>query len=321
LRNVSCSIINYISFCKQLPNLASKYLIVLAGPTAVGKTDLSIRLAQYFDTEIISADSRQFYREMNIGTAKPSATELQLIKHYLINSHSITEEYSVGQFERDVLQILPDIFQKKDIALLVGGSGLYVRAICEGMDEMPDADFQIRETLHNRLITNGLDDLLIELAQLDPLYYAQVDKANPQRVMRALEVCLSSGKPYSDFRKNQKTPRDFKIIKIGLDRPREELYARIDARMDLMIAQGLLEEAQNLLPYQQHNALQTVGYQEIYGYLRGEYDWNEALRLLKRNSRRYAKRQLTWFRREADMNWFHPDDFDQILHFITQNLT
>jgi tRNA dimethylallyltransferase len=304
-----------------LLNLSAKYLLVLAGPTAVGKTDLSIRLAQYFDTEIISADSRQFYREMNIGTAKPSPTELQLVKHYLIDSHSIAQEYSVGQYERDALEILAQMYQKKDIALLVGGSGLYIRAICEGMDEMPKIDFQIRENLNNRLITKGLEDLLSELAQLDPLYYAQVDKANPQRVLRALEVCLASGKPYSDFRKNQKATRDFKIIKIGLDRPREELYARIDARMDLMLEQGLLTEAQNLLPYQQHNALQTLGYQEIYGYLAGEYDWNETVRLLKRNSRRYAKRQLTWFRRETDMNWFHPANFEQILDFIRQNLT
>jgi tRNA dimethylallyltransferase len=304
-----------------LLNLASKYLLVLAGPTAVGKTDLSIRLAQYFDTEIISADSRQFYREMNIGTAKPSPAELQLVKHHLIDSHSIAQEYSVGQYERDVLEILAQIYQKKNIAWLVGGSGLYIRAICEGMDEMPTIDFQIREGLNNRLITSGLGDLLLELAQLDPLYYAQVDKANPQRVLRALEVCLASGKPYSDFRKNQKAPRGFKIIKIGLDRPREELYARIDARMDLMLEQGLLTEAQNLLPYQQHNALQTLGYQEIYGHLAGEYDWNETVRLLKRNSRRYAKRQLTWFRRENDINWFHPANFEQILAFIHQNLT
>ncbi|MCU0444434.1 MAG: tRNA (adenosine(37)-N6)-dimethylallyltransferase MiaA [Microscillaceae bacterium] len=298
-----------------------KYLIVIIGATAVGKTDLSLRLAQHFATDIISADSRQFYREMDIGTAKPSPAELELVKHHLINSHSISEEYSVGQFERDALKILADIYQKNDIALLVGGSGLYVRVVCEGMDEMPEADFQIRETLNNRLIINGLDDLLAELARLDPIYYTQVDKANPQRVLRALEVCLASGKPYSAFRKNQKTPRDFKIIKIGLDRPRAELYARIDARMDLMLTQGLLAEAQTLQAFANHNALQTVGYQEIYGYLRGEYDWDEAVRLLKRNSRRYAKRQLTWFRRETDINWFHPEDFDQILHFISQNLT
>ncbi len=304
-----------------LSTTSHKYLIVIIGATAVGKTDLSLRLAQHFATDIISADSRQFYREMDIGTAKPSPAELELVKHHLINSHSISEEYSVGQFERDALKILADIYQKNDIALLVGGSGLYVRVVCEGMDEMPEADFQIRETLNNRLIINGLDDLLAELARLDPIYYTQVDKANPQRVLRALEVCLASGKPYSAFRKNQKTPRDFKIIKIGLDRPRAELYARIDARMDLMLTQGLLAEAQTLQAFANHNALQTVGYQEIYGYLRGEYDWDEAVRLLKRNSRRYAKRQLTWFRRETDINWFHPEDFDQILHFISQNLT
>jgi tRNA dimethylallyltransferase len=300
--------------------MSQNFLIVIVGPTAVGKTSLGIQLAQHFKTEIISADSRQFYREMNIGTAKPSAPELALIKHHLIDSHSISEDYNVGQFERDVLHILEKIYQKHSLAIMVGGSGLYVKAICEGMDEMPDVPIEIREALSNRLKINGLDDLNKELEKLDPDYFAQVDKANPQRIMRALEICLATGKTYSSFRTKKKILRPFDIIKIGLDLPREELYTRIDQRMDNMIAQGLLQEAQLLEPYKQQNALQTVGYQEIYGFMDGLYDWDEAVRLLKRNSRRYAKRQLTWFRQDLEIKWFSPSEYDLILHYITQKL-
>jgi len=215
---------------------SEKFLIVIAGPTAVGKTDLSIKLAQHFNTEILSADSRQFFREMNIGTAKPTPEEQQGIKHHFIDSHSISEEYNAGQFETDALEILDRIFQEKDVAILVGGSGLYVRALCEGMDEMPEVAPEIREELNRKLETEGLETLGKELEKLDPEYYEQVDRANPQRVVRALEVCLASGKPYSYFRSQQKKERPFRIIKIGLTRNREELYQRIDMRMDLMLA-------------------------------------------------------------------------------------
>ncbi|HSI91166.1 MAG TPA: tRNA (adenosine(37)-N6)-dimethylallyltransferase MiaA, partial [Adhaeribacter sp.] len=282
----------------------SKFLIVVAGPTAVGKTDLSIRLAKHFKTVILSADSRQFFRELNIGTAKPTPEEQQGVTHYFIDSHSISEEYNAGQFEADALELLDRVFKEKDVAILTGGSGLYVRALCEGMDEMPEVAPEIREELNRKLETEGLETLCQQLEKLDPEYFAQVDKANPQRVVRALEVCMASGKPYSFFRNQQRKPRPFGIIKIGLTRPREELYQRIDLRMDQMLAQGLLEEAKSLLPYRQHNALQTVGYTEIFGFLDGEYDWEEAVRLLKRNSRRYAKRQLTWFRKDPDFTWF-----------------
>jgi tRNA dimethylallyltransferase len=297
-----------------------KFLIVVAGPTAVGKTDLSIKLAQYFDTVVLSADSRQFYREMNIGTAKPTHVEMQGVPHYFIDSHSISEEYNAGQFETDALQILDTVFKEKDVAILVGGSGLYVRALCEGMDEMPEIPEGIREALSRKLETEGLENLVTELEKLDPEYAAQVDQANPQRVVRALEVCLASGQPYSAFRSRQKKERPFQIIKIGLTRDRETLYRRIDLRMDQMLAQGLLEEVKSLQPYRSHNAMQTVGYSEIFDYLDGVYDWEEAVRLLKRNSRRYAKRQLTWFRKDPDFHWFEPQQWEEILAFIKENI-
>ena len=294
----------------------SKFLIVIAGPTAVGKTDLSIKLSRRFKTVILSADSRQFYREMNIGTAKPTLEEQQGVKHFFIDSHSISEEYSAGQFEADALEILDRVFKEKDVAILVGGSGLYVRALCEGMDEMPEISPEVREKLNARLASEGLEKLTAELKKLDPDYYDRVDKSNPQRVVRALEVCLSSGKPYSWFRSQQKKARPFRIIKIGLERPRTDLYYRINLRMDQMLEKGLLEEAKALLPYKDHNALQTVGYTEIFDFLEGKYDWEEAIRLLKRNSRRYAKRQLTWFKKDPEFTWFEPDLEAEILEFI-----
>ncbi|MGV3505350.1 MAG: tRNA (adenosine(37)-N6)-dimethylallyltransferase MiaA [Adhaeribacter sp.] len=302
------------------PAPGGKTLVVVAGPTAVGKTALCLWLAQELDTEILSADSRQFYREMNIGTAKPAADELAAVPHHFIDSHSISEEYNAGAYEADALQTLADLFQTRSVALLTGGSGLYIRAVCEGMDQMPEADPQIRLQLLEQLQNQGLPALVHQLQQLDPAYCRQADLANPQRVVRALEVCLASGQPYSAFRLQQAPQRPFQIIKIGLDRDRAELYQRIDARMDLMIAQGLLEEARTLFPFRHHNALQTVGYKEIFDFLEGQYDWEEALRLLKRNSRRYAKRQLTWFRRDAGFTWFHPDDRAAILAYIRRQL-
>ncbi|WP_026462667.1 tRNA (adenosine(37)-N6)-dimethylallyltransferase MiaA [Adhaeribacter aquaticus] len=295
---------------------ASKTLIVIAGPTAVGKTDLSIRLAQILNTEIISADSRQFYMEMNIGTAKPSPEELALAKHHFINSHHIAEEYNAGAFEIDALQKLEELFKLKNHVILTGGSGLYIRAVCEGMDQMPEVTPDIREALIQELDREGLNPLLIKLQQVDPEYYEFVDKANSQRVIRALEVCYASGKPYSSFRLQEKQERPFNIVKIGLTRDREELYRRIDLRMDLMLEQGLLAEAKQLFPYRNHNALQTVGYKEIFDFLEGKQDWEETIRLLKRNSRRYAKRQLTWFRKDQEFSWFHPEEWGKILHFL-----
>lgn len=297
-----------------------KHLVVVVGPTAVGKTELCVGLAQLYKTEIISADSRQFYREMHIGTAKPSADEQQGVVHHFIDSHSITEDFSAGAFEADVLNLLERLFREKDMVVMTGGSGLYVRAVCEGMDEMPETDPTLRQQLSARLEAAGLAPLLEQLQQLDPVYYGQVDKANPQRVVRALEVCLSSGQPYSSFRSSAKRKRPFNIIKVGLTRDRQELYNRIDQRMDQMLRQGLLEEAQALYPYRDHNALQTVGYKEIYDYLQGKYGWEEAVRLLKRNSRRYAKRQLTWFTKRPNYTWFHPEQWEELLQFLEEQM-
>lgn len=294
----------------------SKYLIVIVGPTAVGKTAMAIQLAQHFQTAIISADARQIYQEMTIGTAKPSPEELNLVPHFLINSHSIHQTYNAGQFEQDALKILQEIYITKNIAILVGGSGLYVNALCEGMDDMPPIDSQIRQKLNERLATEGLVHLLKELAEKDPAYYALVDQQNPQRIIRALEICEATQQPYSSFRKKETKIRPFEMIKIGLEIDREILYQRIDQRMDKMLADGLLDEATQLLPYQDTYALQTVGYQEIFGFLEGKYDWEETVRLLKRNSRRYAKRQLTWFKKDTNITWFHSEDEEAILKFI-----
>ncbi|MBF9252661.1 tRNA (adenosine(37)-N6)-dimethylallyltransferase MiaA [Pontibacter sp. 172403-2] len=297
-----------------------KHLIVVAGPTAVGKTDLSIQLARYYKTEIISADSRQLYREMQLGTARPTAEEQQGIVHHFIGSHSISQAYSAGMYEQDVLLLLEQLFAIHDVVILTGGSGLYVQAVCEGMDEMPQADPAIRRQLTAVLQEQGLAPLLAQLQQLDPVYYAQVDKANPQRVIRALEVCLSAGQPYTLFRKSSRPQRPFNCISIGLTRDRAELYRRIDQRMDQMLAQGLLDEAKALYPYCEHNALQTVGYKEIFDFLDGKYDWPETVRLLKRNSRRYAKRQLTWFHKYPAFTWFKPTQWQEILDFINYEL-
>jgi len=295
-----------------------KKVIVIVGPTAVGKTALAIQLAQHFKTDIVSADSRQFYRELEKATAKPTLEELGLIQHYGINSHSIENYYSVGQYEHDALAWIKDIHQKADYALLVGGSGLYAKAVTEGLDEMPEIDFKIRQSLQERLVDEGLIHLLLELQRLDPEHYRQIDKANPQRVLRALEVCLSVGQPYSSFRTGKAKVRPFDLIKIGITMPREKLYARIEARMEAMLADGLLEEARALFPQAHLPALQTVGYQEIFGYLRNEYDWQETHRLLMRNSRRYAKRQFTWFQRDTQINWFEATQITDILAHIAK---
>ncbi len=296
--------------------MKQKTLIVIVGATAVGKTDISIKLAQYFDTEIISADARQWYKETTIGTAKPTTNEMQGIVHHLVDCFEIEKPYNIGDFEKDALEILEDIFSRKDIAILAGGSGLYVRALCEGIDEMPEILPHLRQELNENFEKNGLSDLLLQLKNLDENYYNQVDKANPQRVIRALEVCLSTGKPFSFFRKNTTAERPFNIIKIGLSRPREELYTRIDARMDIMLTQGLLQEATNLYPKKHLNALQTVGYREIFDFLEEKYDWEECLRLLKRNSRHYAKRQLTWFQKDTQIKWFPVEELEEIKTYI-----
>ena len=296
--------------------ISPKTLIIIAGPTAVGKTDLCVKIAKLLDTEVVSADSRQFYRELAIGTAKPTIEEMAGVKHHFINSHSIQNYYSVGDFERDCLVVLEEIFQKKDVAILTGGSGMFIKMITDGIDEMPEADLDLRQNLAQRLDNEGLEVLADELKNLDPIYYQQVDIQNTQRVLRALEVCISSGKPFSSFRKNQKVERPFRMIKIALERPREELYARIDKRMDTMLANGLEDEAKSVIDFREHYALKTVGYREIYEHLDGEYDREEMIRLLKRNSRRYAKRQITWFKNQDEFHWFDAKNEEEIIRFI-----
>lgn len=295
-------------------------LIVIVGPTAVGKTSLSIRLAQKYQAEIISADSRQFYKEMEIGTAKPSNIELAAAPHHLVNNLSIAENYSVGQFEKDALMILEKIFMQQPLAIMVGGSGLYVDAVCKGLDEFPEISPEYREDLNRQFEKEGLRFLQQMLEAKDPEYYNLVDKQNPQRLIRALEVILATGKTFTSFRKRKKVQRPFEILKIGLEMDREVIYERINLRMDQMIAQGLFEEAEKLYPRKELNALQTVGYQEIFGHLNGEYDREEAIRLLKRNSRRYAKRQMTWFKRDDNTYWFHPSSLQEIERLIDERL-
>ena len=292
----------------DLAAATSPTLLVITGPTAVGKTDLCVRLAQQLNTEIVSADSRQFFRELTIGTAKPTPEEMQGVPHHFINSHSITEEYNAGRFEQDALALLKELFQRHQVVILTGGSGLYLQAVTDGLDELPAVPPEVRQQLRTELEAQGLASLTEELARLDPVTYARIDRQNPQRVLRALEVSRATGHPFSSFHGAKAAPRPFKVVKVALSREREELYARIDQRMDQMLAAGLEAEARALYPYREHNALQTVGYQELFDYFEGQYDFAEAVRLLKRNSRRYAKRQLTWIRRDPDYQWFHPSE-------------
>jgi tRNA dimethylallyltransferase len=292
-------------------------LIVIAGPTASGKTAMAIELAKHYKTVIVSADSRQFYREMSIGTAKPTDAELAAAQHYFINSHSITETLSAGDYEKQSLYLIDELFKTNDKVILVGGSGLFIRAVTEGFDEFPDAKPGIREKLNDELIEKGLSWLQEKLKLADPLYYEQVDLDNPQRVIRALEVFESTGKPYSSYRKSAVNRRPFNIIKFGLNLPREVLYQRINQRVDDMVKQGLVEEVRTLLPYRHLNALNTVGYSELFDYFDGKTDLNTALDLIKQNTRRFAKRQLTWFRKDGDIIWVQADKKESVADMIS----
>jgi len=293
-----------------------KTLITIVGPTVVGKTSFAIDLALKYSTEIISADSRQIYRQLKIGTAKPTHTQLALVKHHFIDYLNIDEDFNAGEFEKRAIETILDIFTRKDIAIMCGGSGLYINAVCHGIDEIPTVEPDLRELLIATFEKEGLAPLINELKLHDPQYYKQVDRSNPQRIIRALEVIRSTGKPYSKFRKRKNPKRPFRIIKIGLELDRSELYDSVDKRMDMMIKNGLFEEAKELFSYKELNALQTVGYKEIFGYLEGEYGKVEAIRLLKRNSRRYAKRQLTWFKKDDEVQWFNAGEVDAIMNYI-----
>ncbi len=296
--------------------MSIKRLVVIVGPTGSGKTDLSIRLAEHYRVPILSTDSRQFYRGLAIGTAQPTAEELARAEHHFIASHEVTDEINCGRYEVMALERLEQLFTQHDMVIAVGGSGLYARALCEGMDELPEADERLRQELTERLAGEGVAGLFEELQRLDPAYAEVVDRQNPARVMRALEVCLQTGVPYSSLRKGERHERPFQIVKIGVDLPRDELYERIDRRVERMMAAGLEEEARAVYSLRALNALQTVGYKELFEYFDGAITKEEAVALIQRNSRRYAKRQLTWFRRDEEVAWFRPDADEAIIRRI-----
>lgn len=296
--------------------MSKKYLIVIAGPTAIGKTALSIAIAKNYNCPVISADSRQFYKEMSIGTAKPTSEEMKGVTHYFIDSHTITEDYNVGKYETEVISLLEKLFQSNDKVILVGGSGLYIDAVCKGFDVLPEADAEVRGKINLLLEKEGIKGLQNLLKKLDIDYYNKIDLQNPQRLSRALEVCLTTGMPYSILRKGTNKKRNFNCIKIGLNTSREVLYNRINLRVDAMMANGLLNEVKSLQSYKNANALQTVGYKELFDLLDNKTDLNTAVELIKQNTRRFAKRQLTWFRRDEEMKWFEPDQLKQIITFI-----
>jgi tRNA dimethylallyltransferase len=295
-------------------------LIVLLGPTGAGKTDLAMNLALRFKSEIISADSRQIFREMKIGTAVPSDQQLYLVKHHFVRSISVQDYYSSSIFEREVLDLLPSLFSKNNIVILSGGSGMYIDAVCDGIDDIPDTDMSIREKYIAMYMNEGIESLRIALRLADPEHYSKVDLKNHKRIMRALEICESTGRPYSSFLKKQKRERDFEIIKIGLKREREDLYNRINSRVDEMIHSGLEQEAAALMKYRELNGLKCVGYREFFDFFDCKITREKAIELIKRNSRRYAKRQMTWWDKDKDINWFHPDEVDGIISFLTSKI-
>ena len=291
-------------------------LIVIVGPTGSGKTSLAVTLARHYSAPIISTDSRQFYRGLPIGTAQPTPEELSLAEHHFIADREVDDDFNSGRYEQEALARLDELFKRHDVVVAVGGSGLYIQALCEGMDNLPEADDVLRQSLKQRLESEGLEPLFEELCRLDPEYAEVVDRHNPARIMRALEVCITSGKPYSEQRKGMRQQRPFRIVKIGTDLPRDVLYERINLRVDMMISEGLEAEARAMLPKRELNSLQTVGYREMFDYFDGRCSLDEAIELIKRNSRRYAKRQLTWFRRDAEIAWFSPHDIEPIISHI-----
>jgi len=297
-----------------------KTLIVITGPTAIGKTSIAIQTARYFNTEIVSADSRQIYRELTIGTAVPSPEELGLAKHYFIHSHSIHEQYNASRYEMQAIQLLEKLFKKHETIVMAGGSMLYIDAVCKGIDTMPDVEPELRQNLKIQLKTQGKEHLRRQLKKLDPKYYAEVDLKNPARIVHALEICLMTGKPYSSFRSSPQKKRPFEIIKIGLDCDRAELHSRINKRVNKMVEDGLEEEARIVFPLKHLNALNTVGYREFFQYFSDENSKENAIELIKRNTRRYARKQLTWFRNDPAMTWFHPDSIANLIEIIENKI-
>ena len=297
------------------------YLITIIGPTAIGKTALSIKIAKHFNTEIISSDSRQFFKEMRIGTAVPSDSELSEVKHHFIQNISIHTEYSVGQFEWDTMELLQELFKKHQIVVMVGGSGLYVDAVLKGLDNFPDVNPEIRENLKKELGLFGISHLQDQLKKLDPVTYEKIDLENRQRVIRALEICIGTGKPYASFLTEATAKRNFTPIKIGLTADRQIIYDRINQRVDIMMEEGLLEEVKKLTPFKNLNALQTVGYKELFLYLNNEMPLETAIEEIKKNTRRFAKRQLTWYRKDDEIKWFdYQEDVSNIINYIFEKL-
>ena len=294
-----------------------KTLITLQGPTGVGKTELSLRLAEFFDTCILNADSRQVYRDIPIGTAAPTEAERQRVLHHFVGMLALDDYYSAAQYESDVLQLLNDeVFPQKDVAILSGGSMMYIDAVCKGIDDIPTIDAETREMMRERYEREGLEPLAEELRLLDPDYYAECDIRNPKRVVHALEICYMTGRTYTSFRVRRKAHRPFRIIKVGLQREREELYARINRRVDSMMQDGWLDEARRVLPFRHCNSLNTVGYKELFKYLDGEWELDFALEKIRRNTRVYSRKQMIWFRRDEEVRWFHPEDENGILDYL-----
>ncbi len=301
--------------------MGSKNLIVVVGPTAVGKTGLAIRLAEHFKTEIISADSRQIYKELEIGTAKPSKEELARVKHHFINTMAIGEKYDAGTYGQEARIVIDRLFESHDKIIMCGGSGLYIKSVLEGFDDLPEVPAGIREKVIAESEEKGLAWLQQEVAEHDPDYFEVVDRENPQRLMRALEIIRGTGRPFSTYHKKERLNLPFGVVKIGLELDRAQLYERIDQRMGTMIQDGLIEEAEKLFTLRHLNALQTVGYQEVFGFLEGAYNREEAIRLMKRNSRHYAKRQLTWFKRDPEIQWFQPEDWEGIMAMLKKRIS
>lgn len=291
-------------------------LIVLIGPTGVGKTELSLRIAEKFETSIISSDSRQLYADLKIGTAAPTPEQLARVPHYFVGTLKLTDYYSAAQYETEVLELLDKLFQEKDTVVLTGGSMMYVDAVCKGIDDIPTVDAETRQIMLERYENEGLERLCAELKLLDPEYYNIVDLKNPKRVIHALEICYMTGKTYTSFRTRKKKERPFRIIKIGLTRDREELYDRINQRVDIMMEEGLLEEAKAVYPFRHLNSLNTVGYKEMFNYLDGTWELPFAIDKIKQNSRIYSRKQMTWFKRDEDIQWFHPEQETEILSYL-----
>lgn len=296
-------------------------LIVLIGPTGVGKTELSLSIAEHFQTCILSADSRQLYQDLKIGTAAPTPSQLARVPHHFVGTLGLTDYYSAAQYEADVLEKLEELFQHNDIVVLTGGSMMYVDAVCKGIDDIPTVDKETRELMLQRYEEEGLETLCAELKILDPEYYQIVDLKNPKRVIHALEICYMTGKTYTSFRTQKHKERPFRIIQIGLTREREELYDRINRRVDEMMQEGLLEEAKSVYPFKHLNSLNTVGYKEIFNYLDGEWSLDFAIEKIKQNSRIYSRKQMTWFKRNPNIQWFHPEQKEEIMNYINDQLS